>query len=35
LRPRTIGLYVKRLGGFLRDRTADDADQVWWLGPEV
>jgi hypothetical protein len=32
----TIGLYVKRLGGVLRDRNADDAlaDQVHWLGPD-
>jgi hypothetical protein len=31
--PRTIGLYVRELAGFLRDRPADDAlaDQVWWL----
>ena len=34
--PRTIGLYVKRLGSFLRDHPADDAlaDQVHWLGPD-
>ena len=34
--PRTIGLYVKRLGSFLRDRPTDDAlaDQVHWLGSD-
>jgi hypothetical protein len=34
--PRTIGLYVKRLGRFLRERPADDAlgDQVHWLDPD-
>ncbi len=35
--PGTIGLYVKRIGRFLRDRPHDDAlaDQVWWLGSET
>ena len=34
--PSTIGLYVKLLGRFLRDRPADDAlaDQVHWLGAD-
>ena len=34
--PRTIGVYIERLEGFLRDRPADDAqaDQVQWLGPD-
>jgi hypothetical protein len=34
--PRTIGLYVKLLGRFLRDRPADDAlaDQVHWLSAD-
>jgi hypothetical protein len=34
--PRTIGLYVKRLGSFLRERPADDSlgDQVYWLGSD-
>jgi hypothetical protein len=34
--PRTIGLYVKRLGSFLRDRSADDAlaDRTHWLGSD-
>lgn len=32
--PRTIGLFVKQLGRFLREHSAEDAlaDQVFWLG---
>jgi hypothetical protein len=35
--PRTIGLYVKCLEDFLRDRPADDAlaNQVWWLRSDI